>query len=161
LGKAITVRSTDTNDAGVVIKTIINAGGSGRVVLCNSGEGSDTVLSGFVITGGSVNVGGGMRNINGSSPTVTNCTFDGNTANNHGGGMSNEGGFSPTVTNTGFCNNTPSAITGPYTNGGGNSLVYCAPSIPIPDTCPADVNNDGIVGINDFLDLLSAWGPCP
>ena len=28
-------------------------------------------------------------------------------------------------------------------------------------TCPSDVNNDGTVGINDFLDLLAAWGPCP
>ena len=28
-------------------------------------------------------------------------------------------------------------------------------------TCPSDVNNDGTVGINDFLQLLSEWGPCP
>ncbi len=27
--------------------------------------------------------------------------------------------------------------------------------------CPADVDGDGIVGINDFLDLLAAWGPNP
>ena len=25
----------------------------------------------------------------------------------------------------------------------------------------ADVNGDGIVGVNDLLDLLAAWGPCP
>jgi hypothetical protein len=24
-----------------------------------------------------------------------------------------------------------------------------------------DVNNDGTVGINDFLQLLGDWGPCP
>ena len=23
-----------------------------------------------------------------------------------------------------------------------------------------DLDGDGIVGINDFLDLLAAWGPC-
>ena len=28
-------------------------------------------------------------------------------------------------------------------------------------TCPSDVNNDGTVGINDFLQLLGDWGPCP
>ena len=28
------------------------------------------------------------------------------------------------------------------------------------DACPADVNLDGTVGINDLLDLLSSWGPC-
>ena len=26
---------------------------------------------------------------------------------------------------------------------------------------PADFNDDGVVGINDFLDLLAHWGPCP
>ena len=29
------------------------------------------------------------------------------------------------------------------------------------DTCPADLDGDGMVGITDFLDLLAAWGPCP
>jgi len=27
--------------------------------------------------------------------------------------------------------------------------------------CAADLNNDGMVGIQDFLDLLAAWGACP
>ncbi len=27
--------------------------------------------------------------------------------------------------------------------------------------CPADIDGDGNVGINDFLDLLAAWGPNP
>jgi hypothetical protein len=27
--------------------------------------------------------------------------------------------------------------------------------------CPSDSNGDGVVGINDFLDLLATWGPCP
>jgi len=34
----------------------------------------------------------------------------------------------------------------------------------IPDECEAilgDIDGDGIVGINDFLMLLAAWGPCP
>ena len=41
-GKAITLRSTDPNNAGVVANTIFNGGGSGIVVACNSGEGSGT-----------------------------------------------------------------------------------------------------------------------
>ena len=28
-------------------------------------------------------------------------------------------------------------------------------------TCDADLDGDGNVGINDFLDLLAAWGPNP
>ena len=27
--------------------------------------------------------------------------------------------------------------------------------------CPHDVDNDGTVGIVDFLDLLGSWGACP
>ncbi len=64
-GKAITVRSTDPNDAGVVINTIIDGTGFLHVVQCVSGEGSDTVLSGFVITGGNANGGGFLNNSGG------------------------------------------------------------------------------------------------
>ena len=28
-------------------------------------------------------------------------------------------------------------------------------------TCPSDIDNDGVVGVNDFLAVLAAWGPCP
>ena len=95
----------------------------------------------------------------GSSPTVTNCSFSGNTANS-GGGMYTFSG-SPTVTNTGFCNNTPDTIVGTYTDGGGNSLLYCPPPIPVPPSCPADINSDTNVNVTDLLALLAAWGACP
>ncbi len=29
------------------------------------------------------------------------------------------------------------------------------------DGCRGDVDGDGVVGIQDFLDLLAAWGPNP
>ncbi len=185
LGKAITVRSSNPNDAAVVLSTIIDGGGSGTVVLCTSGEGSDTVLSGFVVTGGVASFGsgggmanfdssptvtncsfientavrgGGMANVN-SSPTVTNCSFTGNTAD-FGGGIFNNV-HRPTVTNTEFCINTPDAIDGPFTDGGGNSLEYCGPPIPAPETCPADLDGDDAVDFDDVLAVLTAWGPCP
>ena len=28
-------------------------------------------------------------------------------------------------------------------------------------SCPSDISGDGMVGIDDFLSLLAAWGPCP
>ena len=34
-------------------------------------------------------------------------------------------------------------------------------AIAVGGACPSDVNNDGSVGIQDFLQVLSAWGPCP
>jgi hypothetical protein len=74
------------------------------------------VLDGFTITGGNANgqsgrgsaptvggVGGGMYNIQ-SNPTVTNCTFQWNSAS-IGGGMFNEQS-SPIITNCTFCSNS-------------------------------------------------------
>ena len=70
LGKAIWLHSSDGAEV-----TTIDGTGSFHVVQCVNGEGSDTVLSGFVITGGNADDfpsddnGGGMYNSR-SSPTV-------------------------------------------------------------------------------------------
>jgi parallel beta-helix repeat protein len=107
LGKTITVRSSD----GPVV-TIIDAQQAGSVVTCDSGEGPDTVLEGFTITGGNgtwfncggapCRRGGGMYNFE-SSPTVTACTFNDNHARK-GAGMYNDVS-SPTLTNCTFLEN--------------------------------------------------------
>ena len=55
LGKAITVRSTDPNDPNTVAVTVIDgalADPNNSVVTFGSGEGNDSVLEGFTITGG-------------------------------------------------------------------------------------------------------------
>ncbi len=109
-GKAITLRSTDPSDPAVVAATIIDGTGlNNSVVKCISGEGPDTVLDGFTITGGagglcfrSSTCGGGMYNIL-SDPTVTNCAFSGNTTN-FGGGMYNDSS-SPTLVGCTFDDN--------------------------------------------------------
>ncbi len=98
-----------------------------------------------------------MRNF-ASDPTLTNCTFSGNTATNVGGGMVNQSKSSPTVTNTGFCGNTPDQINGGFTNGGANSMLYCPPPIPKPDLCPTDTNDDGVTNVLDLIDVLLAFG---
>ena len=117
-GKAITVRSTDPNDPVVVMATIIDGNGLGSVVTCTLGEGLNTVLSGFVITGGGgpLVTGGGMNNF-ASSPTVTNCTFTGNSSL-FGGGMYNCCQASPTVTNCTFTGNTAKGNGGAIYNTG-------------------------------------------
>ena len=118
LGKAIRVYSTDGPDV-----TIIDAQQSGTVVTCDSAEGPDSVLEGFTITGGDATSGGGMRNIN-SSPTVTNCTFSGNTATSTGGGMVNVDS-SPTVTNCTFTGNTAQSGAGMINAGGSPTVTNC------------------------------------
>ena len=117
LGKAITLRSFFGPDVTTIDATTIG----GSVVTCNTGEGPDTVLKGFTITGGPGTlieflpnvfryVGGGMY-IDTASPTVTNCRFTGNglSQTGIGGGMYNSAS-SPTLTNCTFSGN--SAIQG-------------------------------------------------
>ncbi len=101
LGKAITLRSSDGPEA-----TIIDALFTASVVTCDSGEGPDSVLQAFTITGGYNLNGGGMMN-DGSSPTVIGCIFFFNVAESldgRGGGMYNFGG-SPTVIDCTFDEN--------------------------------------------------------
>ena len=88
-----------------------------------TGVNSTAILDGFTITGGEATGGdsGGGMNIEYGSPTVTNCTFSGNVANNRGGGMNIEYG-SPTLTNCTFSNNEAS-------DGGGMQIVESSPTL--------------------------------
>ena len=96
-GKAISLRSS-----GGRAVTSIDGQEDGSVVTCADGEGPDTVLSGFTITGGDASRGGGLHCLN-SSPTVTDCVFVENHARG-GGGMSVSNG-SPSVNNCVFDGN--------------------------------------------------------
>ena len=142
-GKAITLRSTNPTDPAVVLSTIIDGGGSGTVVTCSSDEESDTVLSGFVITGGNALRGGGMYN-EGSRPTVTNCTFSGNTANF--GAMYNKFA-SPTVSNCTFSANSAQIAGGGMFNGSSSPTVSnCTFSANSAQFAGGGMNNGGGAG---------------
>ncbi|MHC4929721.1 MAG: right-handed parallel beta-helix repeat-containing protein [Planctomycetota bacterium] len=131
LGKAITLTSTEPNNPAVVEATILDGRQRDSVITCNSGEGPDTLVTGLTITNGLAPSGGGMVN-SGSSPTVTRCTFSGNTATisgpgatEGGGGMYN-GGSNPIVSHCTFSGNT-----GP---GAGMSIVtHCIFSKNMPE----------------------------
>ncbi|MHC4460696.1 MAG: right-handed parallel beta-helix repeat-containing protein [Planctomycetota bacterium] len=97
-------------------------------VVTGSGTDSTAVLDGFTITGGNANGtephhhrhGSGMYNYIGS-PTVTNCTFIGNSAWG-GGGMHNRES-SPTVTNCTFSGNSALVPGGGMANHLSNSTL--------------------------------------
>jgi len=99
-GKAVRLHSNN-----VLLMPIIDGEGARRGILCNSGETNKTIIEGFTITFGYAINGGGMHNDT-SSPTLTNCTFDSNSALTYGGGMVNNNYSSPTLTNCSFTNNT-------------------------------------------------------
>jgi hypothetical protein len=135
LGKAVWLHSSD----GAQVTVIDAGGGYGSVVKCVSGEGADSVLEGFTITGGTgidacgpgvfCSLGGGMYNV-ASSPTVKNCIFSGNSATSldggSGGGMYNGWGASPTVTGCTFRGNFA-------TFGGGIASHYANSSPTVVD----------------------------
>ncbi len=131
-GKAIELHSSD----GANVTIIDGIGLNARVVECVGGEGSDTVLDGFTITGGdggivcansspailncviadnNADTGAGIECYR-SSPTITNCTIQDNTANIIAGGVNCNAGSNPTITDC--------TITGNQaTNGGGMYIV--------------------------------------
>jgi hypothetical protein len=144
LGKAITVRSVDPNDPNMVAATIIDGSNPvdpniGSVVTFNSGEDTNSVLSGFTITGGTGSwlpiswhlhqvywnrCGGGVVCYNMSEPTISKNVFTGNTAG-QGGGIYVYGDpvnpnnpsnppvhVRPVITDNTFVNNTASAAHG-------------------------------------------------
>jgi hypothetical protein len=137
LGKAVRLYSSGGPEV-----TIIDGSGAYHVVQCVSGEGANTILEGFIVTGGTANgagndsYGGGMYNSD-SSPTVTDCTFNDNFASRYGGGMYNENS-SPTVNNCIFSDNR--SATG---DGGG--------------MCNYDNSNSSVTDCN-FIDNLADWG---
>jgi hypothetical protein len=118
------------SSGGPAVTTIDANGLDSSVVTCDSGEGPDTILEGFTITGGSgttvgaVKQGGGMYNLD-SSPTVTDCNFTANSVNRDGGGMYNENS-SPTVTNCTFVGNfAGNGGGGMYSSGGSPTVTDC------------------------------------
>lgn len=126
-------------------------------------------------------LGGAIKNWS-SSPTIEGCSILHNEALLGGGIWSGLGG-NPVLASNDLCGNTPSQIHGNWTDQGGNSIEdECV------DSCPGDINDDGIVsgidvtivlaswqlsgvaadingdGIVNGADLtivLAAWGPCP
>jgi hypothetical protein len=115
LGKAIAVRSQASPQ-----ETIIDGHRSGSTVRCVNGEGPDTVLEGFTITGGLASLGGGMY-IGGSSPTVRDCIFT-NNEGEVGGGMRNQYGSNPLIEGCSFIDNV-GFVGGGMVNSEGQPVV--------------------------------------
>jgi predicted outer membrane repeat protein len=117
LGKAVTLSSA----GGAEVTTIDATGLGNAAVTARSGEGPDTVLDGFTVTGGTGRLvsgrtfGGGMY-IKLSDPTVRHCVFTGNTAD-AGGGLAAVSVSFGEISDCLFTDNTATA-GGSYGGGG-------------------------------------------
>ncbi len=113
---------------------------------------SDATISNCTISGNTAGYsGGGIYCYNNSNPTIADCSISGNTAAS-GGGTCCIGSSHPALTDTVLCGNVPDQIFGSWTDNGGNTI-----SNECPPDCP-DVSGDGIVGVDDVLAVVAAWG---
>jgi len=123
-GKAITLSGATNADGSPAVT--IDGAHLGVVLLCESGEGSDTVFENLVIKNGDNPHGGGMS-ISASSPTLINCTFWKNFAQSRGGAIKITGG-SPTLLSCSILENAANwgGGSGIYNDGGDLTLTDCS-----------------------------------
>lgn len=121
----IVLTNMDPNDPDVVAKTIIDGNGMGSAVTFAGIEGYEAVLSGFVITNGSVNYGGGIRCLDNSRPVITNCIITGNSAD-YGGGIYCFNGSNPIITNCVITGNSADYGGGFVCIAAGSAISNCA-----------------------------------
>ncbi len=133
-GKAITLRSTDPTDSDVVWATRILGLAPIPKITCDSGEGADTLISGFTITCPSPGDPSGTGiYCDSTSPTVTYCVFYYNEKTGNGGGMYIDGG-APTIEHCAFSYNSASEDGG---------AIYCLYSDPKVTDCMFWENSAG------------------
>ncbi|MHC4455510.1 MAG: choice-of-anchor Q domain-containing protein [Planctomycetota bacterium] len=120
-GKNIKLQSLEPNDWDIIEQTIIDGNNLDTVVLFESGEDTNCVLTGFTITGGqaSSDYGGGIRIRNYSGPTIRKNLVTYNTAKK-GAGICLYHSFSRVLDNRIF-NNTGTA----FGQGGGIMVIDC------------------------------------
>ena len=126
-GKAITIRGAVGADGSPL--TEVDGQNVRRVIQCDTNEGANTRFENLVITRGTASNGGGMYLFY-SNPTLTNCSFESNSATgtdygSGGGGMYSSGG-SPTLTNCSFESNSATISGGGMYSVGSPTLTNCS-----------------------------------
>ena len=154
VGTFLSVLSGDLNgDDGTVGRT-----DNSCHVVSFGGVDATAVLEGFVISGGNAvgcsnSNGGGVFN-EGGSPTIINCTFNGNTAD-MGGGLANELFVSPVLVNCAFSGN------GAQYGGALYNALLTSPSLT---NCTVSGNRaslgGGVYNVNNSATLANCilWG---
>ena len=106
------------------------------------------IIDGFTIQNGSADLGGGGIYCDNSSPTLTDCTISGNTAEYSGGGGIYCWHSSPTLTGC-----TINGNTAEYSGGGG---IYCYESSPTITNCTISGNRADYGGGGIYCEYYSS-----
>lgn len=101
-GKSLTIRSMSGSSGGVVI----DCGGSGRAFTFSGLASSNSVLNCVTIRNGGGDIAGCAIHTNYSAVSIENCVIEDCASNISGGGMYCTNGSSPTVTDTEFDGNS-------------------------------------------------------
>jgi parallel beta-helix repeat protein/predicted outer membrane repeat protein len=177
-GGAVVCSNSSPTITGCTISN--NTGGNGGGIYCKGGI---PTIAGCTIADNTANWNGGGIYCTGSSPTITDCAITGNAATSSGydgGGIYCDFYSSPKLTNTVICGNDLDQIYGTWDDNGGNTIAdECCPadingdgqvnveevltviSAWDTDDAGADINSDGIIDVEDLLIVISAWGFCP
>jgi len=148
-GKAITVRSVQPHDPQGVASTLIDCQGTEtephRGFLFHSGESGSAVVAGLTITNGyggassyeeellndPLPVGGAIL-CTGSSPTITHCVIESNSAASHGGSICCTDNSNPSIVNC--------IISRSTAGGDGGGIACLADSRPTITNCTFTTN---------------------
>ena len=175
MGKAITVRSTDSNDPNVVAMTVIDCGCDPnsppadpndyhRGFYFHNGEDANSVLAGVTITNGcgreeyidpgwvqETSAGGGIA-CNGASPVISDCRIIGNSAL-VGGGVACWEGSSARIARCTIAANSDGDIPGPPSPGGlgGGLFLYHGGNLTLQH-CEITGNSTEVMGGGVYTD---------
>ncbi|RKY15907.1 MAG: hypothetical protein DRP63_06310 [Planctomycetota bacterium] len=150
-GKRIHLKGVDYHSGGLT-RPVIDCQSGGRAFYFGSGETGDCVVDNFVIRNGRVEdgSGGGILCENNSSPTISNCVFEGNEVVDTNGWWNDETGgaiccknsSNPTIVNCTFSDNSATG-GGLYGYGG---AIFCGSSSPSILNCTFIKNSADIYG---------------
>jgi len=158
-----------------------NTASSGGGIYCYNN--SNPTITSCTISGNTANNYGGGIACYSSDPVHSGCTFSGNTPDNvYGDSDWNplRGEGSPSIITLENCTicGTGEHVSGLIVHLGVNDIHDCIDDgdldgdgdvdaddlnalHAVTGICQSDVNHDGATNIDDLMDLIAGWGPCP
>ncbi len=155
-GKSIEVACSDPNGLGIISQTIIDGSSTGPTVSFLNGEDPNSILTGFTITGGLDDFGGGIL-CDKSDPTIRHCLIIGNQAMQDGGGIhcnQSQAYFENCTISDNYARNNGGGI---YCNGSQITLVNCIVWANIPEQLYAVPGQKSESPIVSYCDIDGNW----